>query len=1419
MKYNYLLCHALLCMVFASLFPKASHAQSASEGLEYNKVSIASPTAGAITKFVDIPVSLHTGIPQISIPLYTVKDGSLSVPISMSYHASGLKVGEPASWVGAGWSLNAGGVITRSVRGTPDEKGTVNNFQKTGYYSNYGYRSYAFLKNQPDGPDTRPDSFFVSQYERFSSGEYDSEPDMFFFNVGGYSGKFYFNDDRTPMLLPEQDIKIEVNYTYGSSESIQGFTLTTPDGTRYYFGATPSTTDTDPVEYSKVMTAQNGVGWDKVLSSWYLNKIVSFDGNNTITLNYRPVAYSYHMISTNYTVSSGNQAGFKLIRNIIHGVELSSITSSNAQVNFVQAAQPRQDLTGIVTQTMELESANTGANAAYPLGRIDIMKPGAVLLKSYKFDYSYFDDPNGVTATNLGGPTSDKKRLKLLSILEQGASGTLNPPYKFDYFDEPVPRRLSLGQDHWGFSNGVTTNGDKFIGTFYNTYNTSSPTTVAGADRDPHWPAMRGGTLKKITFPTGGYNLYDFEPNDTYNSQITASNGERTFYASKSAGYDGCDCTKTATLDTTFGTYNYVIQLVNKHEGGIAELDVFDSNWAPLDHLSALNDETKEIIRNYAPGLYHIRVTKYKSYGGNGADAIVYKMAGTIVNTNAMVGGLRIKTITQSSANGNPDMVTFYDYTDSSSGQQLSTGVVFGKPTIAQPVRNQIYAESFRPLTNNVNNDPIYPNGCPVVPGSGLSYLTTPASIRPMGSTQGSHIGYRKVTTRQQGNGYTVSMFNMDGDYLIDRKDIVNRTIITSPNTCTMDIPNFPSAPEPNFFKRGQLEYEAKYSEAGVLLQDMSYTNQYQENLLTAPAMVNTTVTGINNGTGMFTWYDQKTGRKVTEVVHRRSYNSSGVNDVMEQSFYDNAYHHQLTRKVTVNSIGETLETRYRYVPDYTITAVDGLDTKIPALATDQDALTTNYKANWLQCGTDHRCRRNLWLDYDLALSHKRMTFIDYRIANFTGPNATYRVNLQNALTNASTVLKPLIDMRIQNNFALVETVNLKNGNVMSAVYNTYDYKLASQNKIYLSKVSKTDYLVPPSSFTYTQTGTDNTSLVKDAAYNEKAAFEYNAGNISQVKLTDNVPSAYRWGYSNQYPVLAAKNAAASDIFFEGFEEGAGNGTLNDCKTGHYSYTGTYTKALSGLSNGAYVLSYYQKISGAWTWMTQSATVSTGSYTINLNAQVDDVRFAPAGAMLTSYTYDPEIGMTSTMDVNGLASYYDYDEFQRLNTIRDNNKNLLKKYYYNYSNGTANDAPPLPYALIEQISFTSGGGNQNYAEYRISLYTDNTYSTPFTATTDVTVNYKITTITKVNTSVTTSVALTSAVVAKGSSYIYLGSFESGCGNAAVAVVAARSSTSTDQETAKSSTATTQQVQPPGGDTTCVEKQFLLRTGTGYQGGN
>ena len=79
-----------------------------------------SPESHALMQYSDIPVSLYTGIPDISIPIYTINVGNFSLPISLRYHASGIKVAQEASRVGLGWSLHAGGCISRTIQERDD---------------------------------------------------------------------------------------------------------------------------------------------------------------------------------------------------------------------------------------------------------------------------------------------------------------------------------------------------------------------------------------------------------------------------------------------------------------------------------------------------------------------------------------------------------------------------------------------------------------------------------------------------------------------------------------------------------------------------------------------------------------------------------------------------------------------------------------------------------------------------------------------------------------------------------------------------------------------------------------------------------------------------------------------------------------------------------------------------------------------------------------------------------------------------------------------------------------------------------------------------------------------------------------------------------------------------------------------------
>ena len=93
-----LLCSAaLVLLAICMLVPTSVKAQVGSL-----RVGMPSPTAASLGKFGDIPVSLYTGTPNINIPLYEVRGRVLSLPITLSYQASGIKVDEIPGWVGMG---------------------------------------------------------------------------------------------------------------------------------------------------------------------------------------------------------------------------------------------------------------------------------------------------------------------------------------------------------------------------------------------------------------------------------------------------------------------------------------------------------------------------------------------------------------------------------------------------------------------------------------------------------------------------------------------------------------------------------------------------------------------------------------------------------------------------------------------------------------------------------------------------------------------------------------------------------------------------------------------------------------------------------------------------------------------------------------------------------------------------------------------------------------------------------------------------------------------------------------------------------------------------------------------------------------------------------------------------------------------
>jgi hypothetical protein len=470
-----------------------------------------SANAASLGKYGDYPVSHHTGVPDISIPIYSVQEGDLSMPISLSYHASGIKVDDVASWVGLGWSLIAGGVITRSVVGAPDEGGyPLNGNSKSnragwGWYKDGGYPSELFnCGSDNPGCYSPPICNCRDYYQDAGNGYLDTEPDIFTFNVMGHSGKFFFDKDRVPHFIPRKDYIVKP-----VDAQFSAWTLTAPDGMVFYFGGAGATENT----YSGLTTSN----MQKGSTSWYLTRVESPNKKHNIFLSYVPENYTYgtrggHSMTYQEGTSCPLVGSFNAesLPNInkIDGIRLSKITTSSlyTEVNFIASSSLRTDLTS-------LNSINEANTQARYLESIEIKNES--FCKKFNLKHSYFQSLTSSSYPSYGN-TFDTRRLKLLSLQESSCSGAvLFPPHKFSYIEGPaftMARRYSLGKDAWGYYNGADSN-QGLLPTMSVTTNCGIVTFNGNANRTTNENSMKSWTLNEIVFPTGGSSLFDYESN------------------------------------------------------------------------------------------------------------------------------------------------------------------------------------------------------------------------------------------------------------------------------------------------------------------------------------------------------------------------------------------------------------------------------------------------------------------------------------------------------------------------------------------------------------------------------------------------------------------------------------------------------------------------------------------------------------------------------------------------------------------------------------------------------------------------------------------------------------------------------------------------------------------------------------------
>lgn len=460
--------------------------------IDFNNIELPkSPGAANLGKYGDIPVNSATGIPSINVPIYTLEVDGLIIPISLSYHASGVQVNELATAVGLKWTLNAGGGIFRSVVGKPDEHGWLSSDGpiSDSYYQTFNIMSSTDQYELTGGPNGQGG---------FARNR-DHNPDDYSYNFLGFSGK-YITDFGEYIIKNQADNLFVDPSVLGS---VQYPAVTDQEGNEYFFSGHNETSEKSFITGSHKTGGQqddaNGYSYPSSTTGWMLSTVKT-KNNKSISFDYEPYFIAdneYHIISN--TIASGVDCAFQ-------GIAYAEMTSTNV----FNSKLTTQHIKKISSENIDIlfdYSLDAGLSIwKKKLTKITINDKLSGTSKEFYFEYNKFEGD---------------KRLMLKRVFEKKGIEDL-PGYYFDYIPGDLPPNYSMAQDFFGYNNGMWSNTslvpkDLNIkdGHFSNHPGFYDNNT---GDRSHSSSHLQIGALEIIKYPTGGSTKFFYEPNAAFDS-------------------------------------------------------------------------------------------------------------------------------------------------------------------------------------------------------------------------------------------------------------------------------------------------------------------------------------------------------------------------------------------------------------------------------------------------------------------------------------------------------------------------------------------------------------------------------------------------------------------------------------------------------------------------------------------------------------------------------------------------------------------------------------------------------------------------------------------------------------------------------------------------------------------------------------
>ncbi len=1113
-----------------------------------------SPEAMAFKKFGDYPVSHYTGLPTIQIPIYDINIDGVTIPISLNYHAGGNKVNESASWVGLGWTLNAGGVLSRVIKGIPDE-------EYMGYLSkNKGYNIYPSTFSDPtyyQAPNTL-NNYELSYIIDVAQGSRDAESDEYSINFSDLNISFVFDTIGNPRCFPLSDLKIIQNHD-------ASFIVKDTRGIVYHFEQTETIKQMRIDRETGISPSEQEAMIGRI-TGWYITKI--------ITPNGQKIDFIYSGINSTMSISTSETLGkisnalinnypqeeyhsYSQIRTTHQVPKLSKIVFPGGEVTFTSANESRQDIEGQANFLEYIEIKNNKDT-----------------IKKFKLSYSYFQSDNiyGSTESYLF------KRLQLIKIQELIGTESI-PPYIFSYYqDEKLPSLISHAQDHWGYYNGFTGNDHvmyKFIpdDSYIELYNDIDH-QYQGANRTPQEAEMKAWILTQIDYPSGGKTTFEFEPHKYYENPESIWNEE---FRNELKSYSNESVTKTnLILENTSCIHEFVAPGIENRAaqgtltiyfanptGGKKSHKVYVREKGNLNNVFFYNHEGDSVVISnlnvdLVSGTTYELVMESNLGMPDKIDLNIKYKVNIQLNhsgTEKIAGGLRIKRIKNYRRDGNYAEIKDYSY-------KLNDTV----PSSAKLDHNFKY---FLKYYGSVNTIPTQTT--PYLSYHGVGEILQPAaeiissySLNGLGTTKGASVGYSRV---EETSGYEI-----DGKtYYENGKTVWYYT--TRENSTKYIYPDFMSGyfsfkilpPNPANPADGLPEHlwsVLKAKSAWIPAEIFPFIEErrksWEEGLLTSKIQYN------------------HSGEKVYSLINNYSL---GVN------------HTQISEGLKVETLPYSLAYSNKYNSYGHIS--DNASYRRYFISTDRVRLnnTTEY----------------MFYNND---SIKKTTFYKYNEAYLKKTSEVTITSKRDTLITHYEYPFDYIEDKFKNmtsnNFLPVIKYYTKNNNtIISGLQTNY----AENN--YSNELNRNIYL-PQSINEYTPKGWE-TKIIFDN-YNEN-------GNLLQYHKKNDASTYYLWGYNSQYPVAKIESASS---------------------------TLSIDQMQAAISN----------LSGSQDKTAIDADIA------NIRSAINS--YGAADAMVTIYTYAPLVGMTSQTDTNGKTTYYEYDAFGRLKTIRDHQSNILNKYDYHY---------------------------------------------------------------------------------------------------------------------------------------------------------